>query len=64
MIMIAPNSRARTGGEVKGKYGKIGRAEEGNADHGRMVELSQQHVAPRVKVVESGFIETVTKIIH
>ena len=28
--------------------------QEGNADHGGMVQPSQQHVAPCVKVVEWG----------
>ena len=34
MMMIAPDSRARKGGEVKGEYRGIGGEEEGNADYG------------------------------
>ena len=35
MMMIAPNSRARNGGKVKGEYGGISREEEeeGYADY-------------------------------
>ena len=59
MMIIAPNSRAHKGknerGEVKGEYGGVcGEEEEGNADYGGMVQPSQQHVAPCVKVVEWG----------
>ena len=56
MMMIAPNSRARKEekerGEVKGELGGICGGEEGNADYGGMVQPSQQHDAPCVKVVE------------
>ena len=55
MMIIAPNSRAHKGkkerGEVEGDYGGICGKEEGNADYGWMVQPSQQHVAPREKVV-------------
>ena len=41
MMMITPNSRSRKEekerGKVKGKYGRISREEEGNADYGGMV---------------------------
>ena len=54
--MIAPYSRARKGGkergEVKGEYGRIWRAEDGNADYGGMVQPIQQYVAPCVKGIE------------
>ena len=54
-MMIAPNSRTHKG-EVKEEYGGIwGGEEEGNTDYGGMVQPSQQHVAPCVKVVEWGF---------
>ena len=37
---------------MKGEYGRVcGKEEEGNADYGEMVQPSQQHVAPCVKVV-------------
>ena len=36
-------------GKVMGEYGGIGKEEEGNADYGRMVQPSQQHVVPCVK---------------
>ena len=39
----------------KGEYGGVCGEEEGNADYGGMVQSSQQHVAPCVKVVEWGF---------
>ena len=42
-------------GEGEGGYGGISGEEEGNADYGVMVQPSQQHVAPCVKVVEWGF---------
>ena len=55
MMIIVPNSRAHKGkkerGEVKGEYGGIWREEEGNADYGGVVQPSQQHFAPRVKVL-------------
>ena len=58
-MIIATNSRARKGGkkrgEVKEEYGGIWGEEEGNADYGGLVQPSQQHVAPCVKVVERGF---------
>jgi len=48
MMMIARNFRTCKGrkerGEVKGEYGGIPEKEEGNADYGRMVQPSQQHV--------------------
>ena len=53
-MMIAPNSRARKGDKEKGEYGGIWEDEEWNADCGGMVQLSQQHIAPRVKGVEWG----------
>ena len=56
MMIIAPNSRIHKGkterGEVKGEYGGVCGEEEGNADYGGMVQPSQQHVAPFVKVVK------------
>ena len=56
MMIIAPNSSAHKGekerGEVKEEYGGIWGEEDGNADYGGMVQPSQQHVAPCVKVVE------------
>ena len=59
MMIIAPNSRAHKGkkerGEVKGEYGGVCGEEEGNADYGGMVQPSQQHVAPCVKLVKWGF---------
>ena len=59
MMIIAPNSRANKGkkerGEVNGEYERVCGEEKGNADYGGMVQLSQQHVAPCVKVVEWGF---------
>ena len=36
---------------VKGEYGGISEEEKGNANYGRMVQTSQQHIAPCVKVV-------------
>ena len=58
-MIIAPNSRAHKGkkerGKVKGKYGGVCGEMEGNADYGGMVQLSQQHVAQCVKVVQWGF---------
>ena len=59
-MMISPNSRACKGemerGEVKGEYGGIwGEEEEENADYGGVVQPSQQHVAPCVRVIEWGF---------
>ena len=61
MMIIAPNSRAHKGnkergrGEVKREYGGVSREEEGNADYVGMVQPSQQHVAPCIKVVEWEF---------
>ena len=52
MMMIPPNIvplRGEEVGEVKGEYGGIKREEEGNADYGGMVHLSQQHVVSCVK---------------
>ena len=53
MMTIAPNTRARKGGkdrgEVKVEYGGIV-GEEGNADYGGMVQPSQKHVAPCVRM--------------
>ena len=40
---------------MKGEYGGVCGEKEGNADYGGMVQPSQQHVAPCVKVVEWGF---------
>ena len=40
---------------MNGEYGGNWEEEDGNADYGGMVQPSQQHVAPCVKVVESGF---------
>ena len=40
---------------MKGEYGGACGEEEGNADYGGMVQTSQHHVAPYVKVVEWGF---------
>ena len=57
-MIIAPNSRAHEGkerGEVNWEYGGVCGEEEGKADYGGMVQPSQQHVAPCVKVVERGF---------
>ena len=59
MMIIAPNSRTHKGekerGEMKEEYGRIWREEEGNADYGGVVQPSQQHVAPCVKLVKWGF---------
>ena len=59
MMIIAPTSRAHKGGkerrEVKGEYGGVWGEEEGNADYAGMVQPSQQHVAPCIKVVDWGF---------
>ena len=59
MMIIAPNSCAHKGekekGKVKGEYGRVRGEAEGNADYGGMVQPSQQHFAPCVKVVEWGF---------
>ena len=56
MMIIAPNSRAHKGkkerGDVKEEYEGVCGEEERNADYGGMVQPSQQHVAPCVKVVE------------
>ena len=53
-MIIALNSHAHKGkkkrGEVKEKYAGVYGEEEGNADYGGMVQPSQQHVAPCVKV--------------
>ena len=57
MMMIAPNSRARKiGKEWREMSGFCGRkwGEEGNANHGRMVQLSEQHFASCVKGVRWG----------
>ena len=43
--------REREMGKVKGEYGGVCGEEEGNTDYGGMMQLSQQHVAPCVKVV-------------
>ena len=55
MMIIAPTSRAHKGkkerGEVKGEYGGVCGEEEENTYYGGMVQPSQQHVAPCVKVV-------------
>ena len=40
---------------MKGEYGRISGEEEGNADYRKMVQPSQQHVAPCVKGVKWGF---------
>ena len=40
---------------MKGEYGGILGEEQGNADSEGMVQPSQQHVAPCVKVIEWGF---------
>ena len=54
MMIIAPNSRAHKGkkemGEAKEECRGACGEEEGNADYGGMLQLSQQHVAPSVKV--------------
>ena len=56
--MIVSNSRALKRGkeseEVKGVYGKICGEEEGKADYEGIVQPSQQHVAPCVKVAALG----------
>ena len=44
--------RRRGRGGVEGEYGGVYGEEKGNADYGGMVQPSQQHVAPCVKVVE------------
>ena len=58
-MIIAPNSRAHKGkkerGEVKGDYGGVCGEEEGNADYGGVVQPSQQHVAPWVKLFKWEF---------
>ena len=58
MMIFVPNFRTHKGkkerGEVKGEYGVCGEEEE-NADFGGMVQSSQQHVAPYVRVVEWEF---------
>ena len=41
-------------GEVKGNMKEFGGEKEGNADYGAMVQPSQQHIAPCMKVVEWG----------
>ena len=52
MMIIAHNSRARK--EVKREYGRISGDEEENAGYGGMVQPSQQHAAPCVKLVKWG----------
>ena len=52
--MIASNSRVRKGGKEKGECRRTSGEEEWNADHKVMVQPSQQHAAPCVKVVEWG----------
>ena len=39
--MIVPNSHALKGGKERGGYGLIWEEEEGNDDHGVMVQSSQ-----------------------
>ena len=39
---------------MKGEYGRILEEEERNADYGRIVQHSQQHVAPCIKWIEWG----------
>ena len=55
-MRIVPNSHVRKGGkkrvDVKGGYDVILGEEEGNADYGGMVQPSQQHVAPCVRIAE------------
>ena len=55
MMMIAPYSYVRKvgkeKGEVKREYGGNWEKEE-NADYGGIVQPSEQHVKPRVKVVQ------------
>ena len=58
IMMIAPSFRARKEGkkrgEALGEFGRIWGEDEGNADYGRMVQPSQQHVAPYVMGLEWG----------
>ena len=44
MMMIVPSSITRMEGKVKGEYGRISGEEERNANHGGMMQPSQQHV--------------------
>ena len=44
----------RGGGRSEGGYGGISGEDEGNADYRGMVQPSQQHVAPCVRVVAWG----------
>ena len=61
MMIFAPNFRAhREAEEVKGKFGGIWWEEERDADYGRMVQLSQQRVAPRVKGLSGDWAREVT----
>ena len=53
MIMYSVHVREEKG-EVKGEYEGICKEEEVNVDYGGMVQPSQQHVTPCVKVVEWG----------
>ena len=59
MMIIASISRAHKGeqerGEVRGGCRGIWGEEEGNADYWGMVQPSQQHVIPCVKMVKWGF---------
>ena len=59
MMMIAPKSHAR---REENRGGQLGE-EEGNADCGGMVQLSQQHVAPCVKEVEWGLGTTCLRVL-
>ena len=55
MVIIVRDygARKRRGmGEGMEEHGTISGDEEGNTDYGGMVQPSQQHVAPCVKVVE------------
>ena len=52
MMMIAPNSRARKGGD--GEVWRNLRGGGGDVDYGEMVQPSQQYVAPYLKGVEWG----------
>ena len=55
-MIIAPNSHSQKGKKemrkVKGEYGRFSGEKERNANYDGMVQPSQQHVAPCVKVVE------------
>ena len=64
---IAPNARARKGGkergEVKRECGIISVEEERSVDYRGMVQPSEQHFAPCVKVVELGLGTSGLKIL-